>query len=431
MLDDQVFNEYGGVIPTTRDELLEEWRHDPSAVIQQSEEFEGTLDGFLTERAGPSEESPGSTSEWLLYNEGIRMVDTFNVPSTRMSNLPDIEERANDPVAHLMNAYWDERYQEALFTGERAANSLAPIESNTVWRPIREEMPFRQPQIAPAFDFRKILAFARQIPEDQFRLNRMTNAKGEQMMQVIAEGTEPQLFELTRSKDLWEMESFRAGIEATDSFLNDPQVRAADITNAVEEIAIGHRIVLLRKAAKLITGTTALSDFPAASATSRNYTQTGDIAGVSSSAGKVSYAHFSDFVTHFGTAYKPDCVIGNEKSIVAFKLMSVTEGDNLTLGSWAMLPNSSVEDFNGDMLSLGYGWIDDPSTNQVDTGLTNEFRLFAFQKATTIGFVQRMGMDQDEIERVPGPRKVRRWLGTESLFCRIDPNGVGQYNFNS
>ena len=423
MLDSNVIGEFGGVIPTTRDAVLEEWRSDPQAIIDQAAEAVLPLDAFLTARAGPSEESPGSTSEWLLYNSGVRMVDNFYVPSTQMSVLPNIEERATEPIAHLMNAYWDERYNETLMTGVRAANSLATIQTNTVWRPIREEMPFRQPQIAPAFDFMNILGFARRIPEDQFRLNRMTNDSGEQMMQVLAEGTEPRLFELARSSDLWEMTEYRAGIEATDGFLNDPQVRAMDITNAVEEIAIGHRIILLRAAVKLITETSLTGN--------KAYVSKGtEIGGVKHTMGKVSYPHFTDFITRFGTAYKPDCVIGNEKSITAFKLMSISDGQNLTLGSWAMMPNSNVMDFNGDMMSWGYGWIDDNSTNKTATGLTDEFKLWAFQKATTIGYVQRMGMDQDEIERVPGPRKVRRWLGTESLFCRIDPNGVGTFDFN-
>ena len=415
MLDSQVMSEFGDILPTTRDNVLEEWRSDPSAIIDQAREAETPLDAFLTARAGPTQESPGSSSEWLLYNSGIRMVDTFQLPSTPLAGLPNIEERATEPVAHLMNAYWDERYNEALMSGHRAANSLAPIESNTVWRPIREESPFRQPQIAPAFDFRNILAFARRIPEDQFRLNKLTNAEGEQMMQVLAEGTEPRLFELARSKELFEMSNYRAGIEATDSFLNDPQVRASDITNAVEEIAIGHRIILLRDAAKLITDRTPSGN---------NTDSMGTIAGVPHAAGKVSYAHWTDFMTKFGTAYRGDCALGNPTSITALKLMSITDGQNLSLGSWSMLPNSNVEDFNGDMMRLGYGWIDDDTA----TGFTPN-KLWVFQKATTLGYVQRMGMDQDEIERVPGPRKVRRWLGTESLFCIIDDNGMRSFSF--
>ena len=419
MLEDRVLGEFGDVIPSTRDAVLEEWEADPTRIIQQSDEAQLPLDSFLTARAGPTEESPGSTTEWLLYNSGVRMVDTWSVPSTIMSVLPNIEERATEPIAHLMNAYWDERYNHTLMTGERAAASLLPLESQTIWRPLVDESPFRQPSIAPAFDFRNLLAFARRIPEDQFRLNRLTNDKSEQVMQVLAEGTEPKLFEMKRGSDIWKMTEYRAGIEATDSFLNDPQVRAADITNAVEEIAIGHRIMLLRDAVKLITGTPLV--------TGRAYTSGGQIAGVKHEMGRVSYPHWEDFKTKFGTAYGFDSVIGNEKSIIAFKLMSITDGQNLSLGSWSMMPNTNITDWNGDMTNFGYGWVDDPENV---TGLGTDFKIWAFQRATTIGYIQRSGMDQDEIERVPGPRKVRRWLGTESLFCRIDPGGVGTFDFN-
>ena len=82
MLDSQVTSEFGDILPTTRDNVLEEWRSDPSAIIDQAREADTPLDAFLTARAGPTQESPGSTSEWLLYNQGIRMVDTFQLPST-------------------------------------------------------------------------------------------------------------------------------------------------------------------------------------------------------------------------------------------------------------------------------------------------------------------------------------------------------------
>ena len=165
MLEDRVLDGGGDIIPVTRGELLAEWRSDPNAIFDQARETELPTDAFLSVRAGPTRESPGSTSEWLLYNSGARMVDNFHTPSTRLLDLPDIESK--EPLAKLMNSYWDERYNGALMTGERAVNSLAPIESQTVWRPIYDEMPYRQPQIAPAFDFRKILGMARRIREDQ------------------------------------------------------------------------------------------------------------------------------------------------------------------------------------------------------------------------------------------------------------------------
>ena len=203
--------------------------------------------------------------------------------------------------------------------------------------------------------------------------------------------------------------------------MNDPDIRASDITNAVEEIAIGHRIVLLQRACKLIVDKT-----PSANNYASGVNTKATIVGVHHTQGRVSYPHWTDFLTEFGTAYRGDCAIGNPTSITALKLMSITDGTNITFSSWSMMPNSNVVDFNGDMMSMGYGWVSDDTA----TGFTAN-KLWVFQKATTLGYVQRMGMDQDEIERVAGPRKVRRWLGTESLFCTIYTAGMRSFDFNA
>ena len=211
------------------------------------------------------------------------------------------------------------------------------------------------------------------------------------------------------------MLNYRAGIEATDSFLNASDVRASDIVNAVEEIAIGHRIVLLQDAAKLIVSKTP-------SGTDHNIVVSGTKAGVAHVPGSIGYPHWVEFLTGFGTAYRGDCVIGNQSSITALKLMSMTAGDNLTLGSWANFPGSNITDFNSMMSELGYGWIDGV------TELSNT-KLWVFNKATTLIFIQRRGMTQDEMERDAGTRTVRRWFGTQSRFMVMDTNGMKTISF--
>ena len=104
------YQDFGPVEAGTRDELLQDWRKDPNIVVEQSEEANLPLDAFANLRAPATPDSPGSTVEWLLYNEGIRMVDTFYQPSSRMQGLPDIDPmkgREPEPLARMMNAYWD------------------------------------------------------------------------------------------------------------------------------------------------------------------------------------------------------------------------------------------------------------------------------------------------------------------------------------
>ena len=415
---------YGDVMPVTRGRLLDEWRSDAKGVIEQAKEVDMPLDGFLNAKAPATRESPGSAVDVVLFNQGIRTVDTYNVSSTKTNGIPTMFTEVGEPkhpVAKLLNAHWDECYNRTLLTGQKAATSLAPIEINSVWRQIADEMPYRMPLIAPAFNFMKLLAFGRRIREDQYRLNKWTNASKEQMMQEIAEGTAPRLFELGRDSKIWEMIDYRAGIEATDSFLNDPQVRVSDITNAIEEIAIGHRIVLLQKLCKTIVGMRKSSNVFNAKTDVVN-----PFMGVTYAQGRIDWPRYTLFKTKSGTAYHFDCAIGNELSIVAMLCMSMTDGTNLTFGSWAMSDKSTIEYFNEMTGKFGLGWVD----KDAETGFSDN-HLYFFQRMSTVGYVQRSGMDQDEMQRVPDERKMRRWLGTSSLFCEIDDNSVWEYDMSA
>ena len=411
---------YGDVIPIPREELISEWRSDPGAIIQQAEESEMELAPFLEVRGQPTEEDHGPITERLLEATGIRMEDSprGHIPSTPLSRLPGINPNPSEPEGHLVNAYLDQRCNDVLLTGERSINSISGLTTNSVWRPYYDEPAFRQPQIAPAFDFRNIIGRFRTISDDQYRLNKRTNAKAEQQMQKAAESTLPDVFVLDREDKAYKLIEYRAGIEATDNFLRGSDVRASDVTNAVEEIAIGHRITLLRDAAMVITtDTPSGNDYAIGTAT---------LAGVPHVAGNLEYPFFVQWLTDFGTAYKCDCIVGNQNSITNLKLMSLSAGDNLTLGSWATLPNSNIVDFNGGMMDLGFGWIDSDS----DTGFKNN-KLWGFQKATSLIFVQRRGMNQDETQRDAGMRTMTRWFGTQSRFISMDTNGMRSITFGT
>ena len=417
MLNHDEARERTMVQPVSRDAFLAEWRDDPKAIFERADEAELDLHAFGSVRAPATIESPGSTWEWLLFNEGVRMADTFAVPSTRMVNLPAIDPPAGqdpEPMARAMNAYWDECYTRTVFTGQRAAQSLSTQTVGGPWRPRYDEAPIRAPQIAPGFDFMELVAFSRTISEDRYRIPQWRNRQAEQIMQEVAEGTEPKLFEITRDETEVAMRNYRAGIEATDSFLNDNQTRAMDITNAIEEIAIGHRIALLNAVCKLLND----------SVPSGNVYTSGNVHGITHESGQMDYPNWNVFLKRFGNAYIPNTTIGNSTAITSLELMSMSAGDqNISFGNWSMVPNSNIRNLNGDFTQMNYGWVDDSSI-----GFTNT-KLITFQRETTIVYVQRRGMDQDEMERVPGPRKTRRWLGTQSTFGLRDANGLRQINF--
>ena len=402
--------------PGTRQALAEEWRSDPQAVIDKAEEADLTLEGYANARAPACPESPGSAMEFLLYNQGIRMTDTLDVPSTLGSDLPNVDPIGvpAEPAARALMGYWDEVYRGALITGYRATASASALTAGGAWRPYYDEAPVRSPQIAPGFNFLEVVAYTRGIREDKFRVRRWTNATNEQKMQNVAEGTEPKLFEMTRASDDVTLQNYRAAVEWTDDFINDPQTRAADITNAIEEIGIGHRAMLLEDLGKLVHDSRPSGN---------EYTATGTIAGQTHTAGELSYPFWVTYLKLFGNAYIPNVTLGSPVSITNLELMSMQRGNAITYGSWSMVPNTNIRNLNGDLTEMNYGYISGSNTGFSDT------ELFTFQREVCLVFVMQMGMNQDELERVAGPRKTRRWLGAKSAFAASDPSSIRSISY--
>ena len=266
----------------------------------------------------------------------------------------------------------------------------------------------------------RIVAFSRTIREDTYRIPEWKNAPTERDMQAIAEGTEPRLMELTRSTRSVTLEHYRAGISATDDFLNDSQTRASDITNAVEEIAIQHRIALLAQLGRLIHDSVPSGN---------NYTTSGKtIRGQTPTAGQLDYPWWTAFLKEFGDAYTPSVTLGNKTAITNLELMpmqSVVGGSGaITYGSWTLVPNTNIENLNGNITQMAYGYIPSDALT-----LFGDTELFTFDRATTLIFIQQSGMEQDETERRGGPRLTIRWLGRKSRFAVRDPQGIWRIGY--
>ena len=405
------------VEPMTRDEFIEIWEHDPSEIFDRASGAELSLDAYARVCAPPDEQyRTPSTIQWLLYNKGIRMTDTIFAESTPMRRFELAPtERAKDPIVRAMDAYWDECYHRTLWTGERNASSVSTLTSGGPWRPIYDETPVRTPEIAPGFNFLDAVGLVRRIAEDTYRIPERKNARGEQAMQVVAEGTPPRLMELTRGDRSTKLLEYRAGVEATDSFLNDSQTRASDITNAVEEIAIGHRITLLQQLGKVI-----VDNLP-----SGNAGTAATVAGYGHTANRLEFPQWRKHLTDFGDGYRPNITIGTPDAILGLELMPITADNNITFGSWAMVPGSSVRNLNGDATAMDYGSIDDKTT----TGFEDR-HIYTFQKEITLAYVQRLSMNQDEVQRVPDERKVRRWLGAQAAIACLDPQAIRSLDYS-
>ena len=397
------------VLPTTRGAFLDEWRENPQKVLDRADDAELTLQGYADARSPASEDSPGSAIEFILHNEGIRMNGGLSLPSSRIKELPDLDPQKGSelhPMARAAIAYWDEIYTNALVTGVRAATaSTSNLTPDGGWRPFYNARKTPSPLIAPGFNFMEVVAYTDGINEDKYRVRRLTNATTEQMMKQVAEGTAPKLFELSRAKEDVQLKNYRAGIEWTDSFARDPQTRLSDITRAIEEVAIGHRIELL-----VDLGKTVKDNVKATYITKGKV-----IAGQTIDGGVLVYPSWNVFLKQFGDAYTANVALGTGVAITALELMSMTADENITYGSWKLLRGSGVRSLNGDGEDVDHGYINGSGTGFVDTS------LYAFQRETTLVFVMRLGMDQDEMERSAGSRKWRRYLGAMSAFAVADP----------
>ena len=408
----------GLITPTTRKRFLEEWRSDPKAVIERAKDAELTLEGYAEVRSPASEGSPGDAIEFLLANEGIRTVDSLLVPSTRLDDMPDIDpvNGATEPVADLVIAHLDNNYRQTLFTGIRASAALSPLTVQGGWRPVMDAPKVRTPQIAPGFNFLSVVWDTVGISDDRYRLRRWKNATEEQKFQDIAEGTAPKLMELTRDTEVIKFNNYRAGIEWTDEFANAPETRFSDLTNAVDEIAIGHRIGELRKMGALVKSK---------ADDSRKYSQS-SVAGHAAVANRLAYPQWTHFLKQFGNAYMPNVALGSPNAITSLELMSMNAGNAITFGQWALVPNSNINSLNAQMSRLDYGWI----TPNSATGFSDT-ELYVFQREGTIVYIQQLGMNQDEMERVQGVRKTRRWLGTKSAFGISDEYSIRTIDFST
>ena len=429
MLNQNVRNDHTThlVKPIGRGEYYEEWLADPQAVFDRADEANLTLDSYNRVRSPASAESPGSAAEYILYNEGIRVADTFDSDSSPLDDLPEIAPgpdapKRKEPIVRQLEAYWDECYSRTLFTGttttERNVASVSNLTAGGPWRPYADEPPVRTPDVGPDFNFLDVVAYTRRISGTKFRIPERKNPASEQLMQVLAEATPPRLMELTRGIREVTLLEYGAGIEASDKFLNDNQTRVSDITNAVEEIALRHRQTLLSELGKLVKNSRP---------TDNNYVTSaspGSVQGTAHVAGRLLYPFWQKFVNDFPAPYNPDTTIGNPDAILGLDLMSLTGDDNLTFGSWGLIPGSGVRKLNRDPLRMNYGSIN----NNTVTGFINT-ELYTWQRARGVVYVQQIGADQDETQRIPGAAKVQRWMRTTAGLGILDPECIRSITF--
>lgn len=406
------------VEPISRLEFLEEYRGDPKGVFDAAKEAGLSIEAYAEVRAPASAESPGSTLEWLLYQEGIRTNEHKGIPSTRTENLPDLypdESGHMEPMARVIRGYLDEVYLDTFITGERAPASLTTLTPDGGWRPTYYEEPIASPEIMAGFNFLDVCAFSRGITSDKYAVRRLNVTSEERKLRATAEGAEPKLAELTRSKTDTKLVNYRGGFSWTDDFISDRDTRLADLTNAVFMIAEDHRIENLVRLGKVVHDAVPSGNtYTVASNTFGGYTHT---------ANRLEYPYWNAFLKTFGNAYRPNIALGTGPAITALELMSMTADGNLTYGSYQQIRGTTVRSLNADGEDMSHGYISETGTDFTNT------ELFVFPRSKGIVFIFAFNREQDETERFPGAQKTARWFGAKSAFAAYDPASIRNIDF--
>ena len=405
--------------PISRDALLAKWRESPRNFVDKAMDLGVSAKAYAERLSPATQDSPGSATEFLLYNEGVAFFDDEWQRATLVKNVPDLvpdlSNKRRDPIVDLVEGLFDEKYHTAKMTGvttRATGNYQTNLTVGSTWRPRTDDMIRRSPNIAVHFDFRELVAFSEGTNDDIYRTNQWNNPSGEQMMQAYARGTAPKLFEIKRSDNENELIEYRAGIEATVSFLTGNEARMLDWLNAIEEIGIGHRLMLLRLAAKIANDSKV-----------GTYSTSGRTVGtITAEAGKLQFPFWSQFLKEFGTAYNPNIAIGNKKSITDFEMMSFTDGQNLTLGSVTNMPGSRYVSLNTSNDNFNFGWVDNV-TELADNQLT------VFDRNRALGHVYRLNYNQDATVTDEELRKVRRYVGTQEGIVLLDKYAIRQMSY--
>lgn len=420
-----------------RDTLLTKW-NDPGfrgdvldMSDDRSDEAFGVSD-ILENHSPASPTSPSSAVDYLLYNKGFNLYDNGFQVSARMKNFGPWNQREfnkRDPENSnlvLVDAHLDSSYWRTLITGQRTKdigvlesiyknlNQIGGIMQGNVLNPIRETPFIRAKLFGAAIDFRRIVGDIEFITEESYKLNKDNNVEDERKMETYPEGVVPKIMTLEYSDESLTFTKFRGGVRATYDYLNSNQTRVARIRNAIEEIAIYHRIALFEMVVKAIKA-------GRVRAGSNNLIDKSEL----------NWTIWRDFIKGFGSFYSPDIMLCRTAESTVWEGMQVpTSQGTIPVGQLAATTGFGQSPYvlNNVPMVPEYGWYDDlPNTEE---GLeTGKYLVFDRDRSSIIIF--QRGSDQDETEREAGPQIVTRYLSTKAGAYCPDVNGVKELDANA
>ena len=422
----------------SRDELTKKWDDKVfrQEVIKRSHDKSDeayTVGEILENHSPATAENPSPAVDFLLHNRGFNVYDKQFTVSSRMNAFGDpwkhrtydkMDPGLSDLV--LADSHLDMSYWRTLISGKRTKglgitesifknlNQLGGIDAGNVLNPVREGTFFRGKLFGPSIDFRRIVGDVEFITEETYKLNKDTNEDDERRMETYPEGVVPKIMSLEYSDESLTFRRFRGGVRASYDFLNSNQTRIGRIRNAIEEIAIYHRIVLFEMVVETIHN--ALVDSDLSNKRTRSATMT--------------WSAWRDFVKSFGAFYTPDIMLCRSDASTIFESVAMSTTANpvsmITIGQFAATApalNANPYILNNTPVIPEYGWYDQLDDKVFDTDAAiHDYLVFDKDRSSVIVF--QRGSDQDETEREAGPQIITRYLSTKAGCHCPDANGI-------
>lgn len=284
---------------------------------------------------------------------------------------------------------------------EDRLSSLAGLSENTAENPYDEQPMRLSRQWEPQIDYRRIVARVQNTSRQTVRIPYNTTEEGEvEEMDVVPEGVRPLVVELGYSRETLDFTGYGATLEATDDYLLDNQTTAEAIREEVAKLGMRRRETMFFQIIRMIYD----------ACPSGNVTQLGG-----NELTEESWNLFRKLYEN----YAMNIMLGTSKAITKWENMyfGVGSAKTVTMDFFARRGTGGSPGVLNNQPSIpDYGWVTREKNKFVDTTTgngNNGLFLLTFDKRYTVRVWFRRGLAQDEMERVPGERKMRRHLHTD------------------
>lgn len=295
-------------------------------------------------------------------------------------------------------------------------SSLAGLAENTAENQWDEQPMILSKQWQPQIDYRRIVSRVQNTSRRTVRIPYNTTEEDPNEMDVTPEGVAPLVVELGYSRETLNFTGYGATLIATDDYLLDNQTTAEAIREEVMKLGMRRREALFHSLIRLAV----------------EKCQSSNVIDFGSGIKENDWQQFRKKYEN----YAMNTMLGSDLSISQWETMYFGVGQNrqVTMDFFARRgTGSNPTQLNNQPAIPDYGWITREKTyfnsessvniGGVNIGPSRQF-LITFDKRHTLRVWFRRGLSQDEMQRVPDERKMKRHLHTDVGYVCPDFHSI-------